>query len=693
MKTQLLIVLMSLCFIGAGYAQSATDTLYSDTTFSLSGSPYTFTNSNVFIFNNVKVTIEPGVTMLFNAQSGFMIGTDASIEAVGTTTDSIFFLPAPGDSTWYGIQHVQMNALDGSLHYQYVHAVGAARMGMDVESILIENCLIESGGRVIENVNFSFLSSTSCNVRNSTFRNLGDGFLQIPPNYQFSNCVFENIASEALEFLNSPSNGSIGNCEFVNCGTAITGDLENVGITDCSFRQNQIGINGRRAIDLFVRDSEFLENDSAVVRWGDHSFLYGFSFWRCRFENNQLGLSYYGNQRDPAMLRFGVGLPECVFLGNGTNLKFYSSDSLFLQNICWGSLDSQTVANTFAYQTGANPPYQLLPLNTDCIPDLVYPGDSDHDQDCDLDDFMLIGIHHGKSGAARTNPSLNWEGQFANNWGDTLLNGRDIKHVDADGDGSIGTADTAAILLNFGKTHQNPRLGSFQSGTGIPLLLDLPGGLVNPGDTVWVGVHLGTMDSVVQDLYGFHFELGYEETWIEDIAFLAENSWLGTQGVDLLSLSIPPSASALKGGLVRIDQQPQSGFGEIGTLRIIFKDSLPATVPLALTWRATSAIALDESTLPVNATNNSSTFTTALAPALLDGIHLYPNPASDWLVLESTQPIEGDLTMRDLFGRTILKQSLSGTSWKIALAHLPPGIYLLTLKTEVGSWSQKVQCN
>ena len=65
-------------------------------------------------------------------------------------------------------------------------------------------------------------------------------------------------------------------------------------------------------------------------------------------------------------------------------------------------------------------------------------------------------------------------------------------------------------------------------------------------------------------------------------------------------------------------------------------------------------------------------------------LKLYPNPATDWLALETDayQPLTA--TLYDLYGRTLLTRQFGRQTEKLDLSALPPGTYLVGVADEVG---------
>ena len=74
---------------------------------------------------------------------------------------------------------------------------------------------------------------------------------------------------------------------------------------------------------------------------------------------------------------------------------------------------------------------------------------------------------------------------------------------------------------------------------------------------------------------------------------------------------------------------------------------------------------------------------TLQAPAELAAVpaqpDVFPNPTTGRVTLRAAQPLTGQLMVRDMLGRVLLRQSVLGTpSISCSLADWPPGLYLLT---------------
>ncbi|MCI5058867.1 MAG: hypothetical protein MRY83_22325, partial [Flavobacteriales bacterium] len=172
------------------------------------------------------------------------------------------------------------------------------------------------------------------------------------------------------------------------------------------------------------------------------------------------------------------------------------------------TITHDTVNNTLtAMPFGGNPPYSyqwsngqntavVLPLGqgTYCVTvidvdschystcinlsDTIWPGDCDANGVADIVDILPIGIGYGSTGPVRPNATINWVGQFGNDWGTNFVNGVDYKHADCNGDGLIDQNDLSAILLNYGLTHakgETPQFNALDPSLIVDITLDTAG--------------------------------------------------------------------------------------------------------------------------------------------------------------------------------------------------------------------------
>jgi hypothetical protein len=68
----------------------------------------------------------------------------------------------------------------------------------------------------------------------------------------------------------------------------------------------------------------------------------------------------------------------------------------------------------------------------------------------------------------------------------------------------------------------------------------------------------------------------------------------------------------------------------------------------------------------------------------LNSISVFPNPFSDVLNVYFDKPLNGDLILIDMNGRTVLRRELNADHCQISVSHLAKGIYSLSVKSKSG---------
>ncbi|MCW3105342.1 MAG: hypothetical protein JWO09_3782 [Bacteroidetes bacterium] len=137
MKRISIITLLSLIFsIGANSQTAVSGSIFSNTTWTISGSPYIVTG-NVVLFSAATLTIDPGVVVKFD--SAACLEVRGTLKAIGTVTDTIVFtsyLSSPSIGCWQGIKAIWTSAPSAAGHQvtmEYVKGMYAQQfINMDI---------------------------------------------------------------------------------------------------------------------------------------------------------------------------------------------------------------------------------------------------------------------------------------------------------------------------------------------------------------------------------------------------------------------------------------------------------------------------------------------------------------------------------------------------------------------------------
>ncbi|MEM6346924.1 MAG: T9SS type A sorting domain-containing protein [Bacteroidota bacterium] len=332
--------------------------------------------------------------------------------------------------------------------------------------------------------------------------------------------------------------------------------------------------------------------------------------------------------------------------------------------------------------------------------DSVWPGDTDYDGVANNVDLLPIGLAYGTVGLNRPNASLAWQGQPAPNWFQSLPAGANYKHIDTDGDGIIGDSDTLAISQNYGQMH----LRGTEGDTGIPIYLSFTEDTIFAGDTATLLINLGQDTMPANNIYGLAFSISYDSSLVDPTSFQVDydQSWLGSLGSNMLKLEKNfPDNEQLDMALTRLDQQNQSGFGEIARIRLIMVDDLTAKADLAealaMDIGNIYAISADGSTVDLVGQGDSTivfqedtTSSTAIQPDWYQQIQLYPNPTADDIQISLDGLTAQSLALYDLEGRLLKTTDVAFRQQKLSLTNLPAGVYTLRLQTDKGWYQERI---
>ncbi|MCB0401064.1 MAG: T9SS type A sorting domain-containing protein [Flavobacteriales bacterium] len=329
----------------------------------------------------------------------------------------------------------------------------------------------------------------------------------------------------------------------------------------------------------------------------------------------------------------------------------------------------------------------------------VWPGDANSDLIADIYDVLPIGVYFGNTGTTRPGATLNWEGQWAQNWGPKQLSGDDIKHVDCNGDGTIDANDTTAILLNYNLTHQKSG-GIHQAGANDPdLYVNITPDTIGTSAPLSIPIMLGTPSVPADSVYGVVLRLSYDPSRIDSVAGITvdySNSWLGTEGVDMITLDTNfYDNGQIDIGLVRTDgQMVSNGFGELLTLNVITIDNLSGKATtygsLIVDFIEAKIIDVFENDRDFNQQLDSvviKDITSGVAPTEQHHVLMAPNPTSGKFMIQADHAIDR-VEVYNAVGQTIpAHQIQNGNTRIIDLNGREQGLYLVKVIYEDQSFT------
>jgi len=334
----------------------------------------------------------------------------------------------------------------------------------------------------------------------------------------------------------------------------------------------------------------------------------------------------------------------------------------------------------------------------------VWPGDADENGIANNYDMLALGLGYGNTGPARSGASINWVGQAAGNWTNSLPGlGTNDKFADCNGDGKIDFNDTTAIVQNYGLTH-SLRLKQPNNVSGLPeLYFTFPSDTIMAGSSIQVPVGLGTNNNPMNGVYGIAFSINYDANMVDTskLSFSLTSSWIGQNGTNLLYITKNYGLEGqLDVGITRIDHKAISGSGTIGVLNITMKDDILLRMKthyylLNLFATQIKAINNNDSVLEVNGVPVSivvSQVSTGINSLnISSGIKLYPNPASGSFTIDLSQNQVKEMDLFNVIGEKIWQQYTGfNDRMTIDTQNLAAGTYYLSVLTNQGKIVKQV---
>jgi|GEM_PF-3066360 len=655
MKTTLVkflhLVVFALCFATTVFGQTfVSNDVFVNTTWLASGNPYVITN-DISVNALATLTIDEGVQVTFQNNTSLTI--DGRLIAIGTSVDSIIFRSAnatPTAGDWDGLLFGLPTSQAEFEFCSFQHADEGIRVGLH---------------------NLSLLSST--------FKNNTTGLVHTATSLSITD--------------------TLRNLVFTQNETAAL-DLSVVNLKTCIFDNNIWGIDG--VVGCYIGDSYFLNQDSTAIRGGVSLGLAN-TITNCVIEYNEVGvdlgagasfdieLSSISNNEKGIVSNLINVVPNTIsqnaICNTGVNVELTTAIGLNLIDNCWCSDDSVTIEQSIidGLDNGLLGLVVNLPLSTTCGFDLVYPGDANYDQTANVYDILPIGVKFGDAEIVRPNASLGWFGQGVLDWQSALLSGINTKHVDCNGDGTINEDDTLAILTNYGLTHvSTARQSAFSSYT---VILDVPQGPFEAGSTIEIPIRLGTVDTLVEDLYGIAFGIEYDTAVIVEgsVKVMMGSSWLGDDGNDMMGITqdLYQEAGRIDVGMTRIDHTNRTGHGVLACLIVVISDDIAKKPISTLRLSVIGVEANDKDEAPIDIKGSTAQIGGSASALANDSAFdaqttIFPNPAQERVRIETTRQPFHMLQLFDQKGSIVFEQSFPDTqNAEFNLTSVPKGVYML----------------
>lgn len=334
----------------------------------------------------------------------------------------------------------------------------------------------------------------------------------------------------------------------------------------------------------------------------------------------------------------------------------------------------------------------------------VWPGDTNGDWKANQFDLLNIGLGYGKMGPPREefpiegNPTA-WAPNTSTDWDDFTVNSINYKHLDCDGDGTIGDDDVQAIIDNY-----RPDFSLVTPSTpgAPPVFLAFTNSVVEWDNTsnedivFQAQVFVGTSDNPITNLHGIALDISHPEGIAEVGSITSsptEDSPLGSPDnllnvkYDLLTQEIPRYDLAV----TRKATSGADGFGAIFDLNFIVSGDIIGGLnePITAFEIALERVRMvdpqgDTIAFSIGAPATISIVNSKLAntddPTDDAQVKLFPNPAKEVFELQS---VEQDITLIELFdsqGRRLRSRIIEARRTSVDVQGLQKGLYWVRMQ-------------
>ncbi|MEM1217482.1 MAG: T9SS type A sorting domain-containing protein [Bacteroidota bacterium] len=333
-----------------------------------------------------------------------------------------------------------------------------------------------------------------------------------------------------------------------------------------------------------------------------------------------------------------------------------------------------------------------------CTEDCVWPGDTNNDGIVEYDDLLPIGTALQASGPPRNDLQL-WNPYTAAPWDFTLPSGTNVKHVDANGDGSVQSDDRALIDFHYGEvtpSYVEP-VDIYKVGPELAWsLAQNTTSFENLEPGVDYYAQLDVID--LPNLYGLAFQIEGHKAWLEDLR-VHENLSSCTS-----CWEINTEVAEADGSLLEIDYAITKNDGltdlsdHVGLqFRFVLKgypDWIPAT-ETELRVKNITAVDADGNLLDLGATDLrlflDPQFVGTEEAGQQEDILVYPIPSQGELTIDARDNSILAWTVYGIDGKVISEQEVGGVS--LTTAQIPSqyrGVLILEIQTEEGTFYRKI---
>jgi len=375
------------------------------------------------------------------------------------------------------------------------------------------------------------------------------------------------------------------------------------------------------------------------------------------------------------------------------NFDFYGTDEFEVEHCVNGSCNLIKIIVEVKNET--------LPGTIVCVEECVWPGDANNDGTVNMGDLLQVGQVFGIRGPEREDKNPDWYAHKGENWNNPYTRSAvDLKYADTDGSGLVESLDTNCISHAYGLQHSlTPPAESFL--LNLPFYLQPTFTSVNPGDVLEFNILIGTKLNPAFDLYGFQFDFKVEDNFAKPNTLEVEfgkDAWTAF-GSPVLHMTKKQGINKVEAGYTRTNGVAKDGYGIIGKLRFVVEDDING---FRIGDKPTITIQMSSAGGMLGSGQTFESGGTTLeipidleAPEELtaDQLHVYPNPAKDWMNvhLNGEEEIE-QILIYNITGQEVFNSgSIQVDRDQVNVKDLATGTYIMRARTTSGVVTKKFE--
>lgn len=378
---------------------------------------------------------------------------------------------------------------------------------------------------------------------------------------------------------------------------------------------------------------------------------------------------------------------DSICIGSGTTLSGWCPGAM---TYTWSNgsilpaIDVSPITNTtytlFAENAcGISSSSYLVDVDSTC--QFVWPGDANSDGLVNNIDVLELGLHYSQVGPPRTIQGDQWLAFRANNWSDTITNGKNLNHSDCNGDGVISADDTLAIYNNYSYTHAF----KVSSANNTPSFSIIPHELsVYKGQWGSSSIILADSLNPVDSLNGIAFSILFDSSLLESdsiyITYKDGFFGLANQNLNFKKLNFPHYR--IYAATTHTNNNNVSGYGEIATIHYKIDPLLNSNQHFWL--QIIDGFKMD------NLGQVSSLGGCYMQGGYIDATivsieemakrkcSIIPNPTNGFVTVNTSEILK-EVEISSVESKMLLKYKCDGTSTQIDLTGYNAGLYFLKI--------------